>query len=157
MKLSTIILSFIPDSIIAYVIMILLYEQSWKFFIYIFLALQLFYLIRWFFQSIIGWINFKINKSLLINEIYKTLKENKFPEPGKYNFNEKFPESYYHAVLNDTNLSEEIRMITQATDTEIKTMRNLGVLQSLFRLLKAHTEGIQKYQNHFKEPKTDKS
>ena len=96
-----------------------------------------------------------MNKDALISEIYKTLKENKFPEPEEYNFDEKFPESYYRAILSDTDLNEEIRMITQATDTEIRTMRNLGLLQPLFRLLKAHSEGIKKYQNHFEKPKTD--
>jgi hypothetical protein len=149
MKLSTIILSLVPDSIIAYAIMRLLDEQSWRFFIYIFLALQLFYLIRWVFQSIIGWINFKMHKDELINAIYKTLKENKFPEPEKYGFDEKFPESYYRTILSDTDLRVEIRMMTQATDTEIRTMRSLGLLQPLFKLLKAHSEGIKKYQNHF--------
>lgn len=155
MKISTIILGFIPDSIIAYVIMRLLNEQSWNFFIYVFLALQLFYLIRWVFRSIIGWINFRMHKNELVNAIYKTLKDNKFPEPQVYDFDEKFPESYYRAILSDKDLPEEIRMITQATDTEIITMRNLGLIQPLFRLLNAHSESLKKYQINFEKPKTD--
>jgi hypothetical protein len=147
----TILLSLIPDSLIAYVIMKLLGKGDWVSFIFIFLALEALYFARWIFQSIVASINFKMKKDQIIDEIYRTLKENDLPTPSEYNIDEEFPESYYQAVLNDNDLNEKVRMIAQASDTEIKTLRNIGNAQALFRLLKAHTAGIKKYKDTLKE------
>lgn len=146
----TFVLSLIPDSLITYGIMIFFGKQGWESFFIILLVLESFYLIRWLFQSIVGWLSYIfIWKKNIVDGILTNLHSNKFPNPDDYGFSKSFPEGYYNAIINDRNLEKEVTDQARIYINEIWTLRNLGQLQAIFRILNAHGESISMYQNSF--------
>jgi len=152
MKSSTFILGLIPDCVIAYLIMVLLWdEKSLGVFIFIFIALQVLYLIRWIFQSIVGWVTFSMNKEKLIEGVYKELKEKKFPEPDKYTFDKSMPHHFYRLVANDLSVDVSTRISAQAMESEVNILRSVGQLQAMMRLTNIHSASLKQYQSDFEK------
>lgn len=143
------ILTFLPDSMIAYGVMVVLGEEGFISFLIIFLLLQIFYLIRLIFQASVGRVFYILVKESMIKKIFTSLKENQFPSPAIYGFSPSFPEGYYREILKRKDTSHEVQMTAQEYNTRLETLRDAWLLLWLLRIIHIHAKAIQRYQEDF--------
>lgn len=117
------ILTFLPDSMIAYGVMVVLGEEGFISFLIIFLLLQIFYLIRLIFQASVGRVFYVLVKENMIKKILASFKDKQFPSPAAYGFTRSFPEGYYREILKREDTSHVVQMAAQEHNTRLETLR----------------------------------
>jgi hypothetical protein len=97
----------IPELTLAYIIMRITDEGWWMFWL-TYLAIQLFYLIVWFFRSIVNTLFFRaFFKRQMVKSIYESLVKRQYPSQGYYMGNTGDVETFFEKISLEPQFQTE--------------------------------------------------
>lgn len=135
-----------PDILIAMAVAIYSDEGLDTFF-FVFIALQVIYLLIWIKNSIWSWVFYKFKGRKQIKDyVLDYLKTNKYPEPEDYL---KSPDEYFSSVSQDDSVPIEVRLKAAAEIGALNYLIANGQIQNSIRLSMAIEDAIEDYKKTF--------
>ncbi|MDH3353253.1 MAG: hypothetical protein OEL87_02295 [Nanoarchaeota archaeon] len=137
----------IPETLLSYFVM-KLSGEGWSVFWLTYFAIQAFYLIVWFFRSIVNWVLYRIFwKKSLVKGIYESLIGSRYPNEGYYLSSSGDVETFFEDITYEPQLSVETRIHAASLCTRFNVLHELGNIQGMYRLRKVAFEALSKYFN----------
>lgn len=135
----------IPELTLSYIAMELTGE-GWLVFLLTYVAIQLFYLLVWFFRSLVNWFFFRVFwKKQLVEGIYEELVKRRYPNQGYFIYNTGDVEAFFEEITFESRLHTETRIHAASLCTRFNVLRELGNFQGIFRLREVAFEALNKY------------
>jgi len=135
----------IPELTLSYIVMKLT-DEGWSIFLLTYMAIQLFYLIVWFFRSIVKTVVFRaFSKREWVKEYYETLIKYRYPIEGYSIYNKADVERYFGDITNDPRLQAETRINASIIWNGFDLLREMGKYQHFLRLRKVAFEAVKEY------------
>lgn len=144
----------IPELTLCYIVMKLTGE-GWSIFVITYIAILLFYLIVWFFRSIVGWISFIVyHKKQMVKGIYEELINHRYPIENYNVYDKAYIREYFEDIVYEPQLQAETRIHAGSVCTQFNVLLDMGKIQGFFRVRKATFEALNKYFSA-KDPRID--
>ncbi len=126
----------IPELTLAYIVMKLT-DEGWSIFLLTYIAIQLFYLIVWFFRSIVNTLFFRaFFKRQMVKGIYETLIKHRYPIGDYVIYDKADVERYFEDIAYEPQLQAETRIHAGSICTRFNLLREMGKYQGFLRIRK---------------------
>jgi hypothetical protein len=135
----------IPELTLSYIIMKIV-DGDWSIFLLTYIAIQLFYLIIWFFRSIVNTVYFRaFSKRQMVKDFYELLIKYRYPIEGYFIYDKADVVRYFEDIAFEPRLKAETRINAGVIYGGFDILRVMGEYQVLFRVRKAALEAVKKY------------
>jgi hypothetical protein len=135
----------IPELTLSYIVMKLT-DEGWSVFWLTYIAIQLFYLIVWFFRSIVNTLFFRVFwKRQMVKDLYEQLINYRYPIEGYFIYDKADVVRYFEDIAFEPRLQAETRINAGGIYTGFDIMRSVGNFQALFRVRKVAFEAVKEY------------
>lgn len=135
----------IPELTLAYIVIRLTNEGWWVFWL-TYIAIQVFYLIVWFFRSIVNSLLFRVYfKRQMIKDIFEGLVKWRYPIEDYVIYDKAVVERYFEDIVYEPQIQAETRINAGAVCTRLNVLRELGNYQGFLRVRKAAFEAVKNY------------
>lgn len=135
----------IPELTLSYIVMKFMDEGWWVFWV-TYIAIQVFYLIVWFFRSIANTLFFRaFLKRQMAKDFYETLIKHRYPIGDYDKVRYLGVERYFEDIVYEPQLQAATRINAAAFCTRLNVLRELGNYQGFLRVRKAAFEAVKKY------------
>ncbi len=148
-------LGFVPDLIVALIILAFVAHKTFATFVEIFIGLQAVYLLVWVKNSIWGWLTFRwFTRKTICQAVLQLLCTKSFPLPGP---GPATAGEYFARIANDPAQPLDVRFSAVAESSALNSAAAQGHVQEAMKMALAYDEALALYQKRCTETRLTES